>query len=46
MNQDFLEYQGYGLNENIIYQYNKSAIILEKNGKSSSSKRMKQINIR
>jgi hypothetical protein len=42
----FLEAQGYGVNENIVYQDNKSAILLEKNGKASSSKRTKHINIR
>ena len=42
----FLEDQGYGVTENIFYQDNKSAILLEKNGKSSISKRMKHINIR
>ena len=42
----FLDAQGYGVNENILYQDNKSAILLEKNGKASSSKRTKHINIR
>ena len=37
----FLEAQGYGVKESIIFQDNKSAILLEKNGKSSSSKRTK-----
>ena len=32
--------------DNIVYQDNKSDIILEKNGKDSSSKRTKHINIR
>jgi hypothetical protein len=32
--------------ENILYQDNQSAILLEKNGKASSSKRTKHINIR
>jgi hypothetical protein len=31
---------------NIVYQDNKSAILMEKNGKASSSKRTKHINIR
>ena len=31
--------------ENIVYKYNKSAIILEKNGKSSSINHTKDINI-
>ena len=42
----FLESQGYGVFENILYQDNQSAILLEKNGKASSSKRAKHINIR
>jgi hypothetical protein len=42
----FLEAQGYQVSENIVYQDNKSAILLEKNGKASSSKRTKHINIR
>ena len=42
----FLEAQGYDVTENIVYQDNKSAILLEKNGKASSSKRTKHINIR
>jgi hypothetical protein len=42
----FLEAQGYTCHDTIIYQDNKSAILLEKNGKKSSSKRMKHINIR
>ena len=42
----FLEAQGYGVQENIVLQDNMSAILLEKNGKASSSKRTKHINIR
>ena len=42
----FLQAQGYGMTENIVYQDNKSAILMEKNGKASSSKRTKHINIR
>ena len=42
----FLNAQGYDVFEKIIYQDNKSAIILEKNGKASSSKRTNHINIR
>jgi len=34
------------VNENIVYQENMSAILLEKNGKASSGKRTKHINIR
>jgi hypothetical protein len=42
----FLDSQGYGVRENIVFQDNKSAILMEKNGKASSSKRTKHINIR
>ena len=42
----FLEAQGYGTRESIIYQDNKAAILLEKNGRFSAGKRSKHINIR
>jgi hypothetical protein len=42
----FMKAQGYGAKDNVLFQDNKSSIILEKNGKASSSKRMKHINIR
>ena len=42
----FLDAQGYGYSHTIVYQDNKSAILLEKNGKASSGKRTKHINIR
>jgi hypothetical protein len=42
----FLEAQGYGVTKNIVYQDNKSVILMEKNGKASSSKHTKHINIR
>jgi hypothetical protein len=35
----FLEAQGYEIEKNILYQENKSAILLEENGKKSSGKR-------
>jgi hypothetical protein len=38
--------QGYGVKDNVLFEDNKSSIILEKNGKASSSKRTKHINIR
>jgi hypothetical protein len=38
--------QGYDVKDNILFQDNKSSILLENNGKASSSKRTKQINIR
>ena len=42
----FLEAQGYGVEDSIIYQDNQSAILLEKNGKASSGRRTRHINIR
>jgi hypothetical protein len=42
----FLEAQGYNISRNVIHQDNKSAILLERNGKRSSSKRTRAINIR
>jgi hypothetical protein len=41
-----MEAQGYQVQDNILFQDNKSAIFLEKNGKASSSKRTKHVNIR
>ena len=42
----FLLEQGYGVVENLILQDNKSSILLERNGKASSGKRTRHINIR
>jgi hypothetical protein len=42
----FLEAQGYEVDKNIVYQDNKSAILLETNGKRSSGKRTQALNIR
>ena len=42
----FLKDQGVMIGENILYQDNQSSIRLEKNGKSSSGKRTRAINIR
>ena len=42
----FMEAQGYAIEENIIYQDNKSSILLEKNGRRSAGKRSRAINIR
>ena len=44
--RQFMEAQGYEITENIIYQDNQAAILLEKNGKASSGKRTKHINMR
>ena len=41
----FLKAQGYKINNNIIFQDNKSTMLLERNGKASSSKYTKHINV-
>jgi hypothetical protein len=42
----FMLEQGIKVSDNILYQDNKSAILLETNGQASSSKRIKHIEIR
>ena len=42
----FLEAQGYGIDENILYQDNMSAMLLGNNGEKSSTKDTKHINVR
>jgi hypothetical protein len=42
----FLEAQGYGINDVVLYQDNLSAMLLEKNGRASSSKRTKHLHLR
>ena len=42
----FLAAQGYNIKDCVVYQDNKSAILLEQNGRASSSKRTRHINIR
>ena len=42
----FLEHQGYNLNCTTVYQDNQSSILLERNGKASSTNQTKHINIR
>jgi hypothetical protein len=44
--QYFMEAQGYQVQDNVLFQDNKSTSLLEKNGKASSSKHMKHVNIR
>ena len=44
--RQFLLAQGYGIVENLLLQDNKSSILLERNGKASSGKRTKHINIK
>jgi hypothetical protein len=41
----FMKAQGYGVKDNVLFQDNKSSILLEKNGKDLNSKRTKHINI-
>ena len=41
----FLEAQGYGVKENILYQDNRSAMLLENNGQKSAGKRSQHLNI-
>jgi hypothetical protein len=42
----FLDGQGMKIDESILYQDNTSSILLEKNGRSSSTKRTRHMNIR
>ena len=42
----FLTAQGFTVNDNIVYQDNQSAILLERNGQRSSGKRTRHIDIR
>jgi len=42
----FMEAQGYPIEKNILYQDNKSSILLETNGRSSAGKRSRAINVR
>jgi hypothetical protein len=42
----FLDAQGYDVKENKVFQDNQSAMLLEKNGRRSSSRRTRHVNIR
>jgi hypothetical protein len=42
----FMQCQGYDIDKNILFQDNKSTILLEQNGKRSSSSRTRALNIR
>jgi len=44
--QNFLRSQGYAVKGNVVYQDNQSAILLEKNGRASSGKRTRHVDIR
>ena len=43
---NFLQDQGFDIKDNIVYQDNQSAILLERNGRASSGRRTRHINIR
>jgi len=42
----FLEHQGYRLDKNIVFQDNKTSMLLEVNGLKSAGKRSRAINLR
>jgi hypothetical protein len=42
----FLEAQGYKVEKNVVYQDNESAMLLEKNGRQSSGKRTRHLEVR
>ena len=42
----FLEDQGYHVTDNVVYQDNQSAMLLERNGRASSGRRTRHIDIR
>ena len=44
--RQFMEGQGYVINDNVVYQDNQSSILLENNRQQSSTKRTRQLNIR
>jgi hypothetical protein len=46
VDSEFLESQGYEVKDNVVYQDNESAILLEKNGQRSSTKRTRHLEIR
>ncbi len=43
--KSFIKEQGYHIDDTIVYQDNQSAVLLEKNGKPSSGKHTRHINI-
>jgi hypothetical protein len=44
--RNFLIGQGYDISDNVVFQDNQSAMLLEKNGRASSGRRTRHINIR
>ena len=43
---NFLNGQGYDIQRNVLYQDNRSAMLLEENGRASAGKRSKHLNVR
>ena len=43
--RQFMEGQGYVINDNVVYQDNQSSILLENNRQQSSTKRTRQLDI-
>jgi hypothetical protein len=44
--RNFMIEQGYKVKDNVVYQDNQSAILLERNGRASSGRRTRHVNIR
>jgi hypothetical protein len=44
--RNFLEHQGINITDNVVYQDNQSAILLENNGAASSGKRTRHLDVR
>jgi hypothetical protein len=44
--RQFLIEQGFDLKDNVVYQDNQSAVLLERNGCASSGRRTRHVNIR
>jgi hypothetical protein len=44
--RNFMIEQGYNVKDNVVYQDNQSAILLERNGRASSGRRTRHVNIR
>ena len=44
--RNFMIEQGYNVKDNVVHQDNQSAILLEKNGRASSGRRTRHVNIR
>jgi hypothetical protein len=44
--RNFMIEQGYNVKDNVVYQDNQSAILLERNGRGSSGRRTRHVNIR